>query len=473
MAIAAIAVSLAGGEAVAQSGSNVRVPAEFPPASYTGKQYVDSRGCVFIRAGIDGNVSWIPRMSRSRQVICGFKPSLPNATAQAAQPQPSRTAKAPEPTIITVPQQQPTAKAKPATQPKAVVLTQPAKPKPVAKPAQPVTAVPKVVMAPTTTVVQKPAKTVKVTKAVPSQATQASRCQGASAVSAQYLQAGRNVEVRCGPQTQPHATVIYRSTSSDAVVVPGSNVKVIRQTGAGVASGAVQTAPSAQVRVVPRHVYEQQMASVDGISVPSGYKPVWEDDRLNPKRAQQTFEGMAQTDLAWTRTVPRLLIDRRTGREVTYKYPGLQYPYVSYEQQRAAGVTVSTQGKPVAEPVRVVRMADGTVKRVVKKSELKRKVKVVTQAQTATVSTKSAPKAVAKAASHRYVQAGMFGNPSNAKRAAQMIANSGLPARMGEVKRNGKSYTIVLAGPFQTQAQLDNGLRKVRRAGFGDAFPRN
>ena len=75
----------------AQSLSRDSGPAEFPPASFKGSQYVDSKGCVYIRAGVDGNTSWVPRVSRSRKVVCGLSPSLGAGagTAVAAAPKPA------------------------------------------------------------------------------------------------------------------------------------------------------------------------------------------------------------------------------------------------------------------------------------------------------------------------------------------------------------------------------------------------
>ncbi|KKL56122.1 hypothetical protein LCGC14_2248570 [marine sediment metagenome] len=78
-----IAISPASG-VVAQGFDGKAQPAELPPLSYSGSQYIDSRGCAYTRAGIDGALTWVPRMSAKREVQCGFAPSLALATAKPA-----------------------------------------------------------------------------------------------------------------------------------------------------------------------------------------------------------------------------------------------------------------------------------------------------------------------------------------------------------------------------------------------------
>jgi len=82
------------------------------------------------------------------------------------------------------------------------------------------------------------------------------------------------------------------------------------------------------------------------------------------------------------------------------------------------------------------------------------------------LSTRSAP------ASHRFVQVGSFGLPSNAKRTAAQLLKAGLPVQINKTTRGGKELRIVLAGPFAGQADLAAALNSARALGFSDAFLR-
>lgn len=84
-------------------------PAELPPSDYAGQQYVDSKGCMFVRAGRPGEVVWIPRVTREGKPLCDNPPSghrVPVVEEIGVQPVPSTgasgTEAAGEPTDVGV-----------------------------------------------------------------------------------------------------------------------------------------------------------------------------------------------------------------------------------------------------------------------------------------------------------------------------------------------------------------------------------
>jgi len=315
LTIGLVVFGMISGAVQAQSQNGNRLPAEFPPASYSANQYVDSRGCVFIRAGVTGAVTWVPRVTRARQLVCGFKPTSTNSTRTAA------VSNAPAPEIITVDQ--------PRAQTTAQTITQVQTPKPVVK-----TPLRKVATQPAA----KPAPKIASVVAAPTRATRTTRaasgrCQGASAISSQYFTTSRGNRLRCGPQAV-HPSDAIKSHPSAAVTTSRSSAVSNRRT------------VTVNGRNINKRVYYTQKLSAYEVEIPNGYIPAWSDDRLNPYRGHTTTAGDAQTDRIWTRTLPRRL-DTSAGADLPDQTDLLQNG-VSRNLAPTGGIAVANVTGPKA-----------------------------------------------------------------------------------------------------------------------------
>lgn len=255
--VAALIFGLSAEVAVSQSLRGTTGPSELPPTSFQGKQFVDSQGCAFIRAGYGNRVTWVPRVSRSRKLLCGFRPTFGSKV---------------EPTVRT----QTAAR-------RVVKPTAPATVKPQVRAVQQV----KSQTVQRTGSLPKVNPNSRIAPKVPPVDAKIAPCFGASSLSSKYI--NQDAGVRCGSQDGGTRTVIRE--------------EVLRQ-------GSLQN----ELRG-PKGV-NRRIADARAIKPPKGFRRVHDDGRLNPLRGVGTSSGKSQMLAVWSETIPRYLVDPATGKRI-------------------------------------------------------------------------------------------------------------------------------------------------------------
>lgn len=225
---------------------------------------------------------------------------------------------------------------------------------------------------------------------------------------------GMKLRASCGPQTAPHATIIRRGEAP----APGKNVYYNKNSW----EGSSLTLPP-ETRIVPKHVFEEQDTQV--AHVPSGYRPAWSDDRLNPYRAWQTVKGHQDTQKVWTNTVPRKLVVQARRHEV--KPP----------------VIVGQAKSPL--PLTAIVASNGHAPKAAGEPEVK---------------------------VGRWIEIGAFTTSDKARHAAHRLQSAGLSVRMANASRNGQDLSLLRVGPYASFDELKMALRRVHGTGYTQAYIR-
>ncbi len=299
-----------GTTANAYSLAEAAEPRERPPSGYSSDVYVDSRGCAYVRANIGNTVNWVPRLTSDRkQVVCGLTPSTN-----------TRRASTPPPPLVAAPA------AAPVTPVSAPVAMAPA-----AAPAAPV-------------------RTLTVT------------CP-ADGSAARVRVGNSTIRVTCAPgQTRPATTMVSHpngertrlivnppapaalpvvtarapaAAAAPVAALPAGSARVRiggvppggpgnnfgSGYGVGVGGPVTDPVPSATAprMVTPARVPTQTVPAAPAfgsgyglpvqpdagrVHIPAGYRPAWDDDRLNPNRGPRTALGDAQMAATWTDELP-------------------------------------------------------------------------------------------------------------------------------------------------------------------------
>jgi hypothetical protein len=313
----AMAIIVTGTTANAYSLAEAAEPRERPPAGYSSDVYVDSRGCAYVRANIGNFVNWVPRLTGDRkQVVCGMTPSANVRRAAAVAP--------PAPLVAA-----PVAPVQPASPPAMTLAA--------AAPAAPAAAV-------RTLTVTCPADGSEARVRVGNSTIRVTCAPGQTRSTTHMVSHPNGDRTRLIVNPSPNAPgplplVTARAPATivaPAAMLPTGSARVriggVPPGGAsnnfgsgyGVGVGGTVAAPVPVIGTgLPVTTYRAPSATpapaapafgsgyglpvqpgAGRVYIPAGYRPAWDDDRLNPNRGPQTALGDAQMAALWTDDLP-------------------------------------------------------------------------------------------------------------------------------------------------------------------------
>lgn len=389
---------------------NLSGPAEFPPASFTAEQYVDSRGCAFIRAGQGDVVDWVPRISRSRQPICGLPPSLSRQAAPVVAPQ---IATAPTPNTVPPPRVVRAAAPAPSGTPVGVA---------------------------TPAAVPMPSAQTEAMRASPNRCIIRARDGSVTEIRSR-------APIRCGPQAVHPGTSVLAAPRVNAV----QNNASLPQMQMGTDANSYAIVPEGyraawtDGRLNPMRgprtaAGDAQMAQIWDQGVPA---------RLNTARPVGVRTGLQDF-------FARLF----GGRAAPASMPATIAP-------PAPGMQQAQQAQPSASPVPAsIFVTRSTQSEATAPAAVARSSRNI--AATAAIPRNSNPPVTPQATSisdGALVRAADFSNRDQAARTAAQLAQFGMTARLG---RTGSGYAV-LVGPFSTAQATERAVMALQAAGFAQA----
>ncbi len=381
--------------------------------------------------GQAGNVQWIPRAERNRQQVCGQPPAFANGVPNTA---PVTTTTATRP-VTTVP----------------TIRTVNTAPPPVAPP--------------------------PVAVAEPVETDAPRRVQRIDWHAFWFGTPKRRTTTRPAPEAPPPIAVASLPPTAPPATA-NAQATVIDVPAVAVVNGVTYHGRFA-VRTGPQAVHPADAARgrTTGVAVtraesytpPPGYVSLLATPTAPARRGVGTAEGEAMMDLVWTDTMPRRLIDARTGKDVTAQLGNINYPYMTASAS-SSYATATGQVRYDRTPTRTSTPTTTTTPRVKRpvpdEASPLTMIRRIEDTSATTEFETTAPAAVAAA----YVQVATFGVPANATRTLARFGEVGLPTAKRPVSRGGRVLEIVYLGPFNSQIELDSALKDARNAGFSDAF---